>query len=291
MVVGRITVGQPRSEALLEATARLSAAGIPAPQREARLLLRWAAQLDAAALASADDVALEGSEARRFEEGVAARAERQPLAQIVGERLFWGRSFKVTRDVLDPRPETESLISAALEGHAPGRIADLGTGSGCILVTLMVEWPGCAGVGTDTSAAALTVASENAARHSVEDRAKLIRTSWLDGVDGLFDLVVSNPPYIAAAELASLAPEVREHEPRAALVPDPDPDDDGLGAYRKIAAAVPRRLMPGGRLLLEIGHRQGQAVADLLRGVGFENVEIRPDLDGRDRVLSARRGR
>ncbi|MEL6766267.1 MAG: peptide chain release factor N(5)-glutamine methyltransferase [Pseudomonadota bacterium] len=284
-----IAAGQRRSMALREAGERLATAGIAAPQREARLLLRWAIGLDAAALASADDLPLSEPEAARFAAALSARAARQPMAQIVGERLFWGRTFRVTPAVLDPRPETEGLISAALEGPAPRRVADLGTGSGCLLVTLLAEWPGAVGVGTDISAEALSVALENAERHGVAERATLMQTSWLADVEGRFDLILSNPPYIAASEVASLAPEVRDHEPRGALVPDPDPAADGLGAYRAIAAIAPGSLEPGGRLILEIGHAQGPAVSALLRAAGFENVETRPDLDGRDRVVTARR--
>ncbi|MEO1274040.1 MAG: peptide chain release factor N(5)-glutamine methyltransferase [Pseudomonadota bacterium] len=284
-----VIAGRPRSVALSEAGRRLAAAGIGAPQREARLLMRWAIGFDAAALAIADDLPLTEGEAERFEAALAARERRKPMAQIVGERLFWGRTFRVTPAVLDPRPETEGLISAALEGPAPRRVADLGTGSGCILVTLLVEWPGASGIGTDLSADALAIASENAERHGVAARATFLETSWLEGVEGRFDLILSNPPYIAASELPMLAPEVRDHEPRSALVPDPDPGGDGLGAYRAIAAAALQHLVPGGRLLLEIGHAQGLAVSGLLRAAGLESVETRPDLDGRDRVVTGRK--
>ncbi|MEM9760940.1 MAG: peptide chain release factor N(5)-glutamine methyltransferase [Pseudomonadota bacterium] len=281
--------GRPRSVALGEAGKRLAAVGIAAPQREARLLMRWAIGLDATALAAADDLPLSEKEAERFEAALKAREGRQPMAQIVGERLFWGRTFHVTPAVLDPRPETEGLISAALEGPAPCRVADLGTGSGCILVTVLAEWPGALGIGTDLSAEALAIASANAERHGVAERATLLETSWLEGVEGHFDLILSNPPYIAAAEVPLLSPEVRDHEPRGALVPDPDPGRDGLGAYRAIAATASEYLLPGGRLLLEIGHAQGAAVSALLRAEGLESVETRPDLDGRDRVVIGRR--
>ncbi|MEM7498095.1 MAG: peptide chain release factor N(5)-glutamine methyltransferase [Pseudomonadota bacterium] len=281
----------PRSVATARAAALLDAAGIEAPGREARLLLRWATGRDAAMLMREGDAILTAAEAERLASGLTARAARHPLAQITGERLFWGRPFRVTADVLDPRPETEAVISAALaiRAPAPGRIADLGTGTGCLLLTLLAEWPWAEGVGTDRSAAALVVAAKNAARLGLEARARLISTSWLDGITARFDLIVSNPPYIAASALSGLAPEVREHEPRGALVPDPDPLGDGLGAYRAIAAAAPSRLESGGRLLLEIGHTQGPAVVSILAEHGFGVIEVLPDLDGRERVVSAQK--
>jgi release factor glutamine methyltransferase len=173
---------------------------------------------------------------------VAQRAERRPVAQILGRRLFWGRDFAVTGDVLDPRPETETLVAAALAGPAPARILDLGTGSGAILLTLLAEWPDAVGTGTDASAAALVVAARNAEELGCAERARLVRTDWADGVDGPFDLVVCNPPYIPEAEIEGLSPEVRCHEPRMALTAG----ESGLEAYRRIAPHLPRLLGAGG---------------------------------------------
>ena len=190
----------------------------------------------------------------------------------------------VTPDVLDPRPETETLVAAALE-QPFARLLDLGTGSGCILISLLADRPSAQGVGTDLSDAALEVARRNAGQLGVAERVRFLRSDWFGGVQGRFDLIVSNPPYIAEDEMAALAPEVRDWEPRAALTPG----GDGLAAYRAIAQGAGARLMAGGRLILEIGPTQGAAVTALLRAAGFDCVEIRPDLDGRDRVVIAAR--
>jgi release factor glutamine methyltransferase len=202
----------------------------------------------------------------------------------VGARAFWGREFRVTRDVLDPRPETETLVALAL-AEPFARVLDLGTGSGCILVTLLAERPGAQGVGTDISPQALLIAGENAARHGVEGRVVLTPSDWFADIGGRYDLIVSNPPYIAEGEMAGLAPEVRDFEPRGALTDE----GDGLGAYRVLAAGAPGHLAPGGRLLVEIGPTQGAAVSRLFAEAGLERVAVHPDLDGRDRVVAARR--
>jgi release factor glutamine methyltransferase len=203
------------------------------------------------------------------------------MAQITGERLFWGRSFRVTGATLDPRPETEVLVAAAL-AEPFARVLDLGTGTGCILLSLLADRPGTAGLGVDVSPAALAVAVENAARLGVVAEFRL--SDWFAGVAGRFDLIVSNPPYIAAAEMAGLAPEVRDWEPHLALTPG----GDGLDAYRAIAGGVAAHLEPGGRLLLEIGPTQAAEVAALLAAAGLAGIEVLADLDGRDRVVAAR---
>jgi release factor glutamine methyltransferase len=203
------------------------------------------------------------------------------VAQIVGRRVFWGREFVVSGAVLDPRPETETLISRTLAGPAPVSILDLGTGSGAILVTLLAEFPRARGVGTDVDAAALAVAAENAARLGVGSRTAFRLADWTDGIAERFDLVVSNPPYIAEAVLARLAPDVRDWEPRHALTPGPT----GLESYARIAGGLAGVLAPGGRALFEIGADQGTAVSALLRDAGFGGACIHRDLDGRDRVV------
>jgi release factor glutamine methyltransferase len=219
--------------------------------------------------------------AQSFAALIATRATRQPMAQILGERLFWGRSFEVTRDTLDPRPETEVLVQQAI-AQPFVKMLDLGTGSGCILISCLLAMPMATGLGVDISDAALRVATRNAARHTLT-RARFLESDWLRAVTGSYDLIVSNPPYIAAGEMAALAPEVRDWEPKRALTPG----GDGLAAYRIIAAGAPARLMPGGRILLEIGPTQGGAVSALLQAQGMEAIRILPDLDGRDRVVCA----
>jgi release factor glutamine methyltransferase len=268
--------------ALAEGAARLRAAGVPDAARDARRLMAAALGVPAERLAVAPE-ALPANVAAAFARMLDERERFRPVAQIVGRRAFWGRDFAVSAAVLDPRPETETLVTLALSGPPPARILDLGTGSGAILVTLLAEVPGAQGLGTDIDAAALAVAEANAARHGVGARAAFRRADWIEGLSGRFDLVVSNPPYIAAAEVASLAPDVRDWEPRHALTPGPT----GLEAYGRIAAGLPAVLAPGGRVLLEIGSGQGRAVAALLRGAGFARVAVHADLDGRDRVVEA----
>jgi release factor glutamine methyltransferase len=202
------------------------------------------------------------------------------VAQITGQRAFWGRQFRVTAEVLDPRPETECLIEAALALRW-SRVLDLGTGSGCILLTLLAERKSATGLGTDISAAALAVARGNAAGLGLASRAEFRLADWWQGVEGRFDLIVANPPYIAAAEMADLAPEVRLWEPAGAL----SPGGDGLAAYRALAAGALEHLGPGGHMLLEIGPSQGRAVPALLAQSGLDGAEVLPDLDGRDRVV------
>ena len=266
---------------LRDAIATLRAAGIEDAPRDARLLLAKAMGVPADRLTLHLQDPLTRDAAHSFATLIATRASRQPMAQILGERLFWGRSFEVTRDTLDPRPETEVLVQQAI-AQPFVKMLDLGTGSGCILISCLLAMPMATGLGVDISDAALRVATRNAARHNLT-RARFLASDWLRAVTGSYDLIVSNPPYIAAAEMAGLAPEVRDWEPSGALTPG----GDGLSAYRIIAAGVLSRLMPLGRLLLEIGPTQGAAVTSLLAAQGLENIAILPDLDGRDRVVCA----
>ena len=270
------------TEALRAAAARLAAAGVAEAPRDARRLLAHAMGIGADRLLLHLGEALTPAAAAAFEVAVAARSARQPVSQITGSRLFWGRAFRVTRDTLDPRPETESLIAAALE-RPFGRVLDLGTGTGCILFTLLAERPAARGVGTDLSEAALAVAAGNAADLGLAGRVEFLAADWFAGVEGRFDLIVSNPPYITAEEMASLDSDVRDWEPHMALTPG----GDGLDAYRAIAAGAGAHLGPGGRLLVEIGRSQGAAVSALFTAAGLGQVRVLPDLDGRDRVVCA----
>ncbi|MFT4148926.1 MAG: peptide chain release factor N(5)-glutamine methyltransferase [Paracoccaceae bacterium] len=275
------------TEALRAAIPRLRAAGVDDPARDARALMAHAAGLTPDRLTLHLSDPLTDPQAAAFAAHVAARERRQPVAQIIGQRLFWGRSFCVTPDVLDPRPETEILIDHALS-RPFSRVLDLGTGSGAILITLLAESPDATGLGADLSAEALAVARGNARLLGVMGRAEFLRSDWFDAIPGRFDLIVSNPPYIAEEEMASLSPEVRDWEPHLALTPG----GDGLDAYRAIAAGAGAHLAPGGRLMVEVGPTQGDAVAALLSAAGLENPRILPDLDGRPRVVAAdcRRG-
>lgn len=275
-----------RSALLGPATERLRSAGVEGPERDARLLLRWASGLEAAAFSARLNDPATPEEATRFAQAVAARETRVPLAQITGIREFWGRRFRVTPDVLDPRPETETLIAGALAGPPAARILDLGTGTGCLLLTLLAEWPRATGLGTDISPQALAVAAGNAGALGLAGRAAFAQADWCAGLEGPFDLVISNPPYIADSEIADLAPEVRLHEPRQALIPAGDPGD-GLAAYLQIARGLGPILAPGGRVMLEIGPTQATDVASILADSGLGNISILRDFDGRDRVVCA----
>lgn len=272
------------AQALVAAIARLRSAGIDDPARDARRLLAHAARIEAArvTLIAQDELADEVREA--FHRLIDKRANRMPVSHIVGYRDFYGRRFQVSSKVLDPRPETETLIEAAL-AEPFEQVLDLGVGSGAILATLLAEEAGARGIGTDLSEDACLQASQNLDLLGVAARARVIQTSWCDGIEGVFDLVVSNPPYIAASEMADLAPEVREYEPHLALTDG----GDGLGAYRAIAQSAPPLLAPGGRLIVEIGPSQGEAVAAMFAAARLDGVTILPDFDGRDRVVSGRK--
>lgn len=267
-------------QAMATATARLRAAGVADPARDARILLAHAARIDAVRVTLIAPEDLTPDIAERFEQLIALRAVHVPVSHLVGERAFYGRRFKVSRDVLDPRPETETLIEAAL-AEPFDRVLDLGVGSGCILVTLLAERKQATGLGVDISEAACLQASANAVLHGVAARADIRVSDWFENVSGRFDLIVSNPPYIALSEMAGLSDEVRRHEPEIALTDG----GDGLGAYRRIAAGLGGHLAPHGRVLVEIGPTQGAAVRALLVSAGLGGVQILPDLDGRDRVV------
>lgn len=265
--------------ALLQgASARLAAAGVPTPQREARRLMAAAAEPGAEVPMGRDAVA--PPLAARFEAMLTRRVQREPLSHITGVRAFWGRPFHVTAAVLDPRPETETLVERALDGPTPSRILDLGTGSGCLAITLALAWPGAAVVASDCAPAALAVAAQNARALGVGDRVHLVEGSWWEPIEGAFDLIVSNPPYIAAAEVETLAPEVRLYEPRIALTPGAD----ALAAYRAIAAGLCAHLTPTGRALFEVGAGQGPAVARSLTEKTGRPARLWPDLSGHLRV-------
>ncbi|MEL6426519.1 MAG: peptide chain release factor N(5)-glutamine methyltransferase, partial [Pseudomonadota bacterium] len=255
----------------LDAARRIFAsAGVEEPLRDARRLLGH--RIGQARLLDAEE-ALGADEAVAFEQDIASRAARQPVSQIIGSREFWGRTFSVTSDVLDPRPDTETLVECALAGPAPVRILDLGTGSGAILLTLLSEWQSATGVGSDLSKAALEVAARNAEALGLTNRATLLLSDWWDRIDGTFDLVVSNPPYISENAMPGLAPEVRLWEPRMAL----SPGGGGLDAYRRIADDLSTYLAVGGRALFEIGADQGESVPLLFERSGFATVKLHTD--------------
>jgi release factor glutamine methyltransferase len=283
----RITAGALAREAEIA----LAAAGVADPVRDAETLLALASGLQRERLHAHPDEAV-GDDARaRFRALVARRAARAPLQHITGTQEFWSLTFRVTPAVLIPRPETEHLIETLLRLPLPPAplVVDLGTGSGCLAVVTARVLPAARIVATDIAAGALDVARDNAARHGVAERIVFLEGDLfaaLDGrgLEGGVDLLISNPPYIAASDLDGLAPEVRDHEPRQALTPGPD----GLAVHRRIAAGAGRLLRPGGRLLAEIGFGQEEAARVLYAGGGLAIEAIRPDLAGIPRVLQAR---
>lgn len=267
-------------EALREAAARLGRGGVEGAARDARLLAAHAAGLppDRVTLMRGEPMAAEARAA--LAEAVALRLSGLSVARVTGRALFWGRAFAVTADTLAPRPETETLVALAL-ARPWRRLIDLGTGTGCLAVTLLAERPEATAVATDLSQAALDVAAGNAAAHGVADRLTLQRADWWDGVEGRFDLVVSNPPYIAEAEMAGLSREVLA-EPRMALTPG----GDGLGPHGAIAAGLAAHLRPGGMALMEIGAGQGAAALRAMAQTGLDGAALHADMGGRDRVVA-----
>ncbi|MBP1805475.1 peptide chain release factor N(5)-glutamine methyltransferase [Rubellimicrobium aerolatum] len=267
------------AEALARGIRRLREAGVPEPAGDARRLLARALGIAPGRLTLVLSEPILTSRSEAYDALLLERAKRRPVSQLLGTRAFWGRGFLVTGDVLDPRPETEVLVAAALE-EPYARVLDLGTGTGCILLTLLAERPEATGLGLDLSPAALAVAARNADALGLRDRAELRESDWFAAAGGRFDLVVSNPPYIARDEMPGLEPEVRDWEPRLALTDE----GDGLGAYRAILAGAGAHLAPGGRLIVEHGPTQAGAIAALGAAHGFAAPEMRRDLDGRDRV-------
>lgn len=268
---------------------RLREAKNPTPELDAKLLLRAAGGLSAESLVLRAEEALPDEAAVRFEHYLERRLSGEPVSRILGLREFYGRDFALNAATLDPRPDTEVVVEAALalfaDRQPPARILDLGTGSGCLLVTLLAEFGGAKGIGLDLSQEALQLAQDNAERLGVRARADFVQGSWDVPLQGKFDLVVSNPPYIPSADIGGLAPEVREHDPVLAL----DGGADGLNAYRAIAATLNDRLAPDGVVIFEIGVSQDVAVIALLQeaGLGIDaERSIWRDLAGRSRAIA-----
>ena len=265
-------------------------AAIESPELDARLIAGHALGLDHTGLATAGGRVLGSDECAAIERLAARRMAREPVARILGCKEFWGLPLRVSAATLVPRPETETLVEAALDAiDAAGnrsralRIADLGTGSGALLLALLSELPQAIGFGTDINPAALVTARDNATALGLRARANFVACDFGAALPGHFDLVVSNPPYIASAEIGALAPEVR-HDPRTAL----DGGTDGLVCYRTIAASAPRLLKPAGHIVLELGIGQEAPVSALLAAAGFISSPARADLAGIPRALVAR---
>jgi release factor glutamine methyltransferase len=268
------------------AAQRLKEAGCGTPDLDARLLFQAATGL------SREDIILDpgrripAGEIGHFEALVMRRMEREPVSRILGEREFYGRPFRITPATLDPRPDTETLVEAALALMPQGaRLLDLGTGTGAIVVTLLAERPDATAVATDLSQEALAVARENAERAGVAQRLCLMHGSWFAPVTGVFDMIVSNPPYIPKADIEGLSPDVRNFDPGLAL----SGGDDGLDPYRAIAPRAASHLAAEGHVLVEIGAGQAEQVEAIFAASGFSKVERHKDLGGHVRCLAFRR--
>jgi release factor glutamine methyltransferase len=270
-------------------TAMFAEAGLDEPRRRGRRLIAAALGLSAGEVFARPERLVSAEEHGR----VAAIARRvlahEPLSRVLGRREFWGLDFALSPDTLDPRPDSETVVEAVLarltDRAQAYRFLDLGTGSGCLLLALLSEYPAASGVGIDIAFGAMRTARDNAERFGLRRRARFVVGDWGAALGGAFDVVVANPPYIATADLARLPPEVKDHDPSLAL----DGGADGLAAYRAISPQLPRLIVPGGLFAGEIGAGQGAAAAQIVAAVGLAIEGITPDVAGIPRALIARR--
>ena len=266
---------------------RLKQAGIESASLDARVLVQAACRASDIEMIREPGVMLTADQEKLLAEYEERRLAHEPVSRILGRREFWGLDFEVTAATLDPRPDSETLVEAAMDlirDVANPRILDIGTGTGCLLIALLHERKDASGVGVDLSAAALEVARRNAERLGVASRAVLVEGAWCGGLQEAFDLVISNPPYIERDVIAGLEPEVRLHDPVLAL----DGGPDGLDAYRALADEIPRVLAPGGVAIVELGAGQAGQVEALFETAGFADIVTRKDLSGVERALVAR---
>jgi release factor glutamine methyltransferase len=272
-------------EAVAALTPRLAAAGIAEARREARLLVALAAGVEPATVLGWPERRLDAAVETRLAELAGRRAAREPYARLAGRRQFWSLDFALSPETLDPRPDSETLIEAALDRlsdrRAGLRLLDLGTGSGCLLLALLSELDNAFGIGVDLLPGAAATARRNAASLGLAERAVFTVGHWGEALAGPMDVILANPPYICSELIDSLAPEVARFEPRAAL----DGGDDGLDAYRALAGETKRLLRPDGIALFELGAGQATAVAALMAGVGLRPEGTRRDLADIERVL------
>ena len=270
---------------------RLRDAGIDTPELDARYLLEHALNLTRTDFITKSEQVVSETDTARVLALVDRRAGHEPVGRILGHREFWTIDLALNPDTLEPRPDTETVVEAVLatipDRKASLSLLDLGTGTGCILLALLAELPNARGVGVDVSPLAVSAAADNAERNGLADRSRFRTGDWGQGMVERFDIVVSNPPYIPSAEIAALAPEVREHDPRRAL----DGGPDGLAPYRIIAAQLPALLVPGGLVAFEVGQGQAADVASLLAAQGFAAIATLRDLGGIERCVRARNSR
>jgi len=267
---------------------RLEAAGVDTPVLDARMLVEAGAGVSRLDIVTDPRRELSSAQIAGVEALAQRRIAREPISHILGRKAFWTLEFAVTPDVLTPRPETELLVEAALEFLAPEKpalVLDIGVGSGALLLSVLSERPHAIGVGVDVSDAALAISHANAEALNLSNRVEWRNASWGEGLEGGFDLILSNPPYIASAEIADLSPEVSRHEPRLAL----DGGADGLDAYRALGPRMASLLAPGGRFAVEVGRGQAAAVWALFDQAGLAPEDVRADLAGVERVVTGRK--
>lgn len=280
-----------------EAGAALSAmrecfrrAGLDSPDLDASLLLERVAGIDRLAVIKKPEARLSDDQIRRLEAATMRRCDRMPVHRIIGSRGFYGRDFQMSDATLEPRPDTESLVDLAIQLAAHRRnsslsILDLGTGTGILAITLVAELAGASALAVDKSRAALDVAKANAERNLVAERVRFLESDWFSGVEGSFDLIISNPPYVASREMDLLEPEVKLHDPRLAL----DGGEDGLAAYRQIAKGAGRHLCEDGLVLVEIGQGQLPGVTAIFESCGFAGLRSMKDMAGIERAVAFER--
>jgi release factor glutamine methyltransferase len=291
--VSEAFAGQTIATARRALTARLRAHAVDAAELEARLLAGAALGLDLTAMVAAAARPLTAAEAAHLEDMARRRLAGEPVARILGRKEFWGLPLQLSAATLVPRPDTETVVELALqmrratsEPKRGWRIADIGTGSGAILLALLSEWPDATGVGTDLSASALQTARSNAVHLGLVARAAFVACDLAAALAGPFDLVVSNPPYVRSADIAGLAIEVRAHDPPRAL----DGGADGLDAYRALIPQATRLLAPGGALVVEVGHGQSDYVEQLMKAAGLKRENPpKADLAGTPRAVAGRK--
>ncbi|PWE75601.1 SAM-dependent methyltransferase [Bradyrhizobium sp. SUTN9-2] len=284
--------GQSIESARRALAAQLRSARLDEAELDARILISAALGLDLTGLVTQAARLLTAAEASRLTQHAQRRIAGEPVSRILGTREFWGLPFRLSEATLVPRPDTETVVELALEilrerqASDPPRIADIGTGSGAILLALLHEIPDAFGVGTDLSQNALMTARDNAAALGLADRAAFVACSYAAALGGPFDLIVSNPPYIPSAEIPKLSIEVREHDPHLAL----DGGNDGYDAYRALIPQASERLAPGGALVVEAGQGQAQNIETLMRAAALSlNRSPKADLAGIPRAVSARK--
>jgi len=270
---------------------RFRDANLDTPDLDAQLLVCHALGIEPIRLVSEPQRPIDPDQSRLIEAVARRRLAREPVARIIGKREFWGLAFNLSPQTLEPRADTETLVEAVLRDLCeqpahPLRILDLGTGSGAVLTAILSECPAATGIGIDLAPGALETARENARLHGLADRARFVCMDFFNALDGRFDVIVSNPPYIPTLDIAGLAPEVADFDPHLAL----DGGNDGLDAYRRIFESAPDYLRQGGLVAVEIGMSQAADVADIARNAGFSTSDPVRDLGDRERVVLARAG-